>query len=66
MCTCYWQEKVQWEPFTLLHVNVLQGKLSAFSPASLVLKLYINVLVCMAFTIVLIMLESLGILVRLL
>ena len=57
---------MQWEPFALLHVNMLQGKLGAFSPVSLVLKLCINVFVCMDFTIVLITLESLGVLVRLL
>ena len=35
-------------------MDVLQGKLSAFSPVSLVLKLCIIIFVCMAFTIVLI------------
>ena len=54
------------EPFALLHVNVLQGKLSAFSPVSLVLMLCINVFVCIAFTIVLIRLESFGVLAGLL
>ena len=67
MCICYWQEMVQWELFALLHVNVQQGKCIFTCMYHLYSSCaWMYLFVHVSFTVVLVMLEYLGVLVCLL